>query len=69
LAEERGRNRSLVWRRVEDALLVLAIAALWVWVLDVKGTWVLAVKVITPIVLIVITARRVARLRRLSNGS
>ena len=36
MAEERGRNRSLVWRRVEDVLLILAIAALWVWVLALE---------------------------------
>ena len=50
------------WIYVEDALILLAIAALWPRLLGQRGTWVNVLQVLTLVVLVVIA---VVRLRRM----
>lgn len=50
------------WVYVEDALIILAIAALWPRLVGQRGTWVDALQVTTLVVLVVIGVLRLRRM-------
>ena len=66
MTDEFVKDRSRVWRRIEDALIILSIGGLWVWFTDWKGPLPLTIRIVTLVVLLVIAGKRVRRIRRLS---
>ena len=65
MADESVEDKSRVWRRIEDALIILSIGGLWVWFMDWNGPLPLTIRIVTLVVLLVIAARRIGRIRRL----
>ena len=65
MADESVKGKALVWRRVEDALIIVSIGGLWVSFMDWKGPVPLTIRIVTLVVLLVITVKRVRRIRRL----
>lgn len=65
MADEFVKDKSRVWRRIEDALIIVSIGGLWVWFMDWKGPLPLTIRIVTLVVLLVITVKRVRRIRRL----
>ena len=60
--EKKMSRRSLIWLRIEDALIILCIASLWPSVFRIKGTGYTVMQVAALAVLAVILVFRVRRL-------
>jgi len=69
MPDEAARDGSVVWRRIEDVLIILCIGGLWAWFMEWEGPAATTVRVLTVVVLVVIAGKRIWRLRRLRDGS
>jgi len=69
MPDEGAKDKSAVWRRIEDVLIVLSIGGLWAWFVGWEGPLAWTVRVVTLVVLLAIAAKRIRRIKRLRNDS